>query len=216
MEKFFAILFGVGATSIFAYFTRDKIGEVFETVSISTRSFATEFLDTNPSEFLYKTGDNSMSKREEIIEEARAEMRRELELEEGYRTTVYLDTRGLATVGIGHLVLPQDNLKVGDVISDARVEEFYRNDSEKAFQAAIKQADDLGRFTPEFIVALVSVNYQLGTGWTSTFRNTYNKLRSGDWQGAIANLRVSRWAEQTPRRVANFTAAIEDAFTTSA
>jgi GH24 family phage-related lysozyme (muramidase) len=48
---------------------------------------------------------------------------------EGRRNDVYLDSRGIPTVGIGHKVLPEDNLKVGDVISDAQVEAFYVKDS---------------------------------------------------------------------------------------
>ena len=37
---------------------------------------------------------------------------------EGYRKTVYPDSLGIPTVGIGHKVVPSDNLKLGDQITD--------------------------------------------------------------------------------------------------
>jgi len=40
-------------------------------------------------------------------------------LREGRRNDVYLDTLNKPTVGIGHLVVAGDNLKIGDVIADA-------------------------------------------------------------------------------------------------
>jgi GH24 family phage-related lysozyme (muramidase) len=49
-------------------------------------------------------------------------------LREGRRNDVYYDTRRKLTVGIGHLVLPEDSLKFRDVISDERVDAFFQND----------------------------------------------------------------------------------------
>jgi GH24 family phage-related lysozyme (muramidase) len=133
--------------------------------------------------------------------------------EEGYRNTVYLDNLGKPTVGIGHLVKFSDGLKVGDIITDARVEELFQQDSMKAIDAAFSQARAMGKEgNLEFVEALAHVNFQLGTNWNSKFYETYPLLLEGNWQQAIQNLRVSLWASQTPRRVANFTAAIERAF----
>jgi|TARA_Y100000310_G_C20701675_1_gene830570 GH24 family phage-related lysozyme (muramidase) len=212
MEKFFAILFGLGGVGVLSYFFRDKIEPV---VTGTITSFST-ITSAQTHAFLTKTGNNPEKERQRIIDEAWSKLRKQLEKTEGYRNCVYLDTRGLPTVGIGHLILPSDNLKMGDCISDARVEQLYKQDAQKAFNAAIKQADDLGRFTSEFIVALTEVNFQLGTGWTKEFKNTYAKLKRDDWQGAIANLKRSKWNSQTPVRVANFINAITVAYTTAA
>lgn len=130
-------------------------------------------------------------------------------LREGYRTEVYLDTLGKPTVGIGHLVLKEDNLKVGDVITGQEVIDFFDKDSEKALNAAIKQAQEIGVTTTDFIVALVSVNFQLGTSWNKVFSRTYAHLVAGRYETAIANLRRSKWARQTPVRVSDFIKAIK-------
>lgn len=44
------------------------------------------------------------------------------------RAVVYLDSSGIPTVGIGHKVLPADGLRVGDRISDARIDELFAGD----------------------------------------------------------------------------------------
>lgn len=87
-----------------------------------------------------------------------ADLRALLTVREGRRNDVYLDSRGIPTVGIGHKVLPEDNLKVGDVISDARVEAFYVKDSKVALDAARSQAMEAGITDPRFIAYLASVN----------------------------------------------------------
>jgi len=50
------------------------------------------------------------------------------DMREGKRNVVYADIKGLATVGIGHLVEPGDNLSIGDSISDAQVQQLFNND----------------------------------------------------------------------------------------
>lgn len=135
-----------------------------------------------------------------------------LRVSEGDKLYVYLDTRGIPTAGIGHKVLSSDNLRVGDKITAAQRDAWFAADAQKAFNAALSQARDLGRYTPEFIAALTEVNFQLGTGWTKEFANTYNLLRQGNWQQAISNLKISAWAKQTPVRVANFVSEIQKVF----
>lgn len=129
-------------------------------------------------------------------------------LREGFKTKVYRDSLGKLTVGIGHLVLPADNLKFGDEISPDRVFELFDKDSEQAIDAALKQAEEIGCKTTHFIVALISVNFQLGTGWTKEFYSTYPALVDGHHEKAIANLWKSNWNKQTPVRVQDFVNAI--------
>ncbi len=130
---------------------------------------------------------------------------------EGYRNTVYRDSLGKPTVGVGHLVRPEDNLRVGDRISDEQVRDFLEADAGKAYRAAVEQANELGINDSQFVIALGSVNYQLGTGWRNKFSNTWEQMREGNYEQAIANIEDSLWAEQTPVRTADFTAAIRSA-----
>lgn len=132
--------------------------------------------------------------------------------EEGRRNTVYLDSLGKPTVGIGHLVVPSDNLKVGDTISNARVDQFFAKDIDKAFKAAIEQAVELNRYNVDMIARLTSVNFQLGTGWRRKFPNTWSLLKSGRKDSAIRALQKSDWMKQTPNRVLAFINTINTQF----
>jgi lysozyme len=123
---------------------------------------------------------------------------------EGAKTTVYLDSLGKPTVGIGHLVTPSDKLKVGDVITDAQVSQFFKADGAKAMAAAKSQASQAGISNSDFIVYLASVNFQLGTGWTSVFKNTWQLIVDGKYDDAVKEIGKSRWYQQTPTRAKDF------------
>lgn len=131
---------------------------------------------------------------------------------EGRKNTAYLDSRGVLTVGIGHKVVPGDNIKLGQTISEMQVDAFFDKDIAKAFSAAKQQAAQLNKVTPDFVAALTSVNFQLGTGWTNVFPNTWADLKKDNEQSAINRLKQSDWYSQTPQRVAAFIQAIQTAY----
>src|SRR5262245_20143034 len=101
---------------------------------------------------------------------------------EGVRTTVYLDSRGKPTVGIGHLVTAADKLKVGDVITDQQVSEFFKKDSAEALSAAKSQASKAKISDSNFIVYLASVNFQLGTSWYKDHKKTWALIMEGKYE----------------------------------
>ncbi len=123
---------------------------------------------------------------------------------------VYLDSLKKPTVGIGHLVTPIDKLKVGDEIDDARIQKFFKKDSAKAVAAASSQASEAGIKDSEFKVYLASVNFQLGTNWTSKFKNTWKLIVDGKYEEAAKMLEKSAWYKQTPIRVKDFQKALRN------
>lgn len=128
--------------------------------------------------------------------------------EEGNRNDVYRDTRGIPTVGIGHRVVPADNLKVGDWISDARKEALWRQDSEKALREAQQQMKEAAITDPEFIIPLASVNFQVGTEWYKDFSKTWALILKGDYKAAALEAQKSKWYKQSPDRVEAFQKAL--------
>ena len=129
-------------------------------------------------------------------------------LREGSRNVVYLDTLGKPTVGIGHLVMPGDNLKVGDRITDAQVDALFRKDGAAAMSAARTQAEEAGITDSAFIPYLASVNFQLGTKWRATFPRTWRMIVEGEYEDAANALDGTVWAKQTPIRVKDFQDAL--------
>lgn len=133
-----------------------------------------------------------------------------LMLREGKRNKVYKDSEGHLTVGVGHLVTDEDNLKLGDKISDEKVKELLRKDAQKAFRAAKEQAAEAGIESPDFIIALGSVNFQLGTGWRGKFKKTWELIKDGQYEEAANRLNKTKWNAQTPVRVQDFQTALRD------
>ena len=130
-----------------------------------------------------------------------------LESREGKRYDVYLDSVGKPTVGIGHLVLKEDNLKVGDVISDARIKELFDIDIAKASTKAKNQCAELGITDPESLIIFTSANFQLGD-FKSVFNTTFDLIKNKKYAKAILNITNSKWMQQSPIRAGDMISAI--------
>ena len=131
-----------------------------------------------------------------------------LALREGKRLIVYRDSRGRPTVGIGHLVRPQDQLVLGQTITQARCDALFNQDAAAAMRAAQAQAAQAGITDERFLPYLASVCYQLGDDWTAEFPNTWRMIVNGDYDAAADALDGSLWRRETPVRVADFQAAL--------
>lgn len=86
--------------------------------------------------------------------------------EEGARDVVYRDVAGYPTVGIGHLVSPEDALRVGDRISPDRILDFLEADLREAEAAVVRLLGDMPVNQHEFD-ALVDLAFNVGEGTLS-------------------------------------------------
>lgn len=127
---------------------------------------------------------------------------------EGRKNVVYYDTRRLLTVGIGHLVTPTDNFRVGDHITDAQIDALFAHDGTQALHAADAQMTAAGITSGAFLSPLASVNFQLGSRWFIEFSQTWMMIVAGRYSAAANNLITSHWNAQTPNRVRAFQAAL--------
>jgi len=148
------------------------------------------------------------SAKQKMFDKVLRNVRTKMVKEEGYRQVVYKDSLGKPTVGIGHLVHPKDKLKVGNKITKDRVELLFKSDVSKSIKAAMTQAQEIGQFEYDFILALTSVNFQLGNNWPSKWPNTYKQLNNGNFNAVIKAVKNSKWARQTPKRTEAFIMAL--------
>ena len=130
-----------------------------------------------------------------------------LESREGKRYEVYLDSVGKPTVGIGHLVLPEDKLKVGDRVTDEQINKWFDNDIKKALNKALAQCNELNIHDEEIINIFVSANYQLGD-FKTVFKTTFDLIKNKKYSKAILNIAISKWMQQTPVRAGDMISAI--------
>lgn len=143
--------------------------------------------------------------------------RKLLHKREGQRSDVYQlripDGKGgmkldKPTAGYGHVLSKAELAKypVGtDVPKDVQ-EEWFKKDSTKAWNVARQQAKELGR--PDMVPALTSMVFQNGEGWNKIHKETWKKLKAGQWLEAAEEAANSLWAQQTPDRVEDFQRAI--------
>lgn len=129
--------------------------------------------------------------------------------DEGDKLVVYRDPLGKPTVGTGHLVVPADNLKVGQSITPAQDAAFFLKDGSGDMVAAVQQCRLAGITAQAFLPVLGSVCYQLGPDWMKVFPTMWGMLLKGDYAGCAADALTTAWAHQTPTRVAQFVAALK-------
>ena len=98
------------------------------------------------------------------------EMKQAMIEEEGVRYTVYRDVAGYPTVGVGHLIRPEDGLNVGDKVSKDQVLDFLEQDLKTAEAAVVRLAGDLPLYQYEFD-ALVDLVYNVGEGNVSPVKS---------------------------------------------
>jgi len=118
---------------------------------------------------------------------------------EGFRDQVYKDSLGFATIGYGHLVLPNDPYEEGVTYSKEDLEKVFDGDFDIATNNASKLIGDLS-LNHQAKCVIIEMVFQLGIGGVSKFKNMWKALGEGDYQTASEEMLDSRWAKQTPKR----------------
>lgn len=109
--------------------------------------------------------------------------------EEGARDTVYRDVAGFATVGVGHLVTPDDGLRVGDKVGREQILDFFEEDLAAAEAAVVRLVGAMPINQFEFD-ALVDLAYNVGEGNLSPIESPRLNaaIAARDYQGIAAEL----------------------------
>ncbi len=99
---------------------------------------------------------------------------------EGIRYKLYKDSKGLLTIGCGHLVLPDENFK-GVTLTDAQVMDLLQKDllPVEKYVTMITLNWKTPPTEQQFSV-LCSFCFQYGTNLAKRFPNTYATFLSGD------------------------------------
>ena len=97
---------------------------------------------------------------------------------------------------------------MGDIVPQNILDNWLEQDSNKAWEAALTQAKELGINDIKFIESLASVNFQLGINWFKEHKKTWSYLKQKDYSNAADEAANSTWFKQTPVRVKDFQKAI--------
>lgn len=122
---------------------------------------------------------------------------------EGERLTVYPDSLGNPTVGIGHKVLPADNLRVGDTITPERSKALYIQDRTIAVDAAKRLFLKFDTFPDSAQQAIVDMIFNMGEGTVKGMTNTRALIEKQDWNAVSAYMEspaFDKWRSQVGKR----------------
>lgn len=162
-----------------AYTVHGKFGEVDQSLSTVDERF------------------NALS-----YEEHRASELAQIVEDEGYKKCIYDDSRGLKTIGFGHLMLPTDTFKC---ISSTDAVRLLRAD----YTYAENSVDTRYPWSyGETRLILINMTYQMGASGVSKFKLSLKCLEVKDYDCAASELLDSRWATQTPYRASRLAGRI--------
>jgi len=133
----------------------------------------------------------------------------QLRMEEGERFAVYSDSRGVASVGVGHRLLPVDHLRRGDRISQAHSARYLKQDIEIAVGICLALWLTWHVYPEEVQQVLAQMAYQLGYTGFEGFRHFAGAIEHRHWQAAARHGRQSRWYRQVPQRAERLMARLE-------
>ncbi|MBX7496464.1 lysozyme [Qipengyuania sp. 6B39] len=163
--------------------------------------------------------DSTQTRKPAALLSASERLKRALTEEEGIRYTVYRDVAGYPTVGVGHLVRPEDGLSLGDRIDRDRALDFLSQDLANAERGVRRLVGALPLFQHEFD-ALVDLVYNVGLGNVSPSESPdlNAAIAAGDYDAVASQLdythaggRVARGLEhRSERRAAIFAEARYD------
>ncbi|MGS1052020.1 glycoside hydrolase family protein [Burkholderia glumae] len=134
----------------------------------------------------------------------------ELRRDEGVRYSIYLDTAGIPTVGVGH------NCQVSPLptgwtcpLTDAQVNQLLANDIASTL-AKLDRSLPWWRGMDEVRQRVIAnMCFNLGIGTLLTFKNTLAAMQRGSYSVAAAGMLNSKWATQVGARATRLASAME-------
>ena len=140
-----------------------------------------------------------------------------IKINEGFRANIYQCTAGVDTVGYGFNVnyLEEDELALNKGVVEPMTTEVAHKILElklKKLKAALIREFSWVEQKPVIVQeALLEMAYQLGIPKMKSFSQTLAYIKEDNYQQAAINLRKSKWATQTPKRVENLIRSLQNA-----
>ncbi len=131
------------------------------------------------------------------------QLREEVAADEGCVYEVYLDHLGLATFGIGHLVIDTDEeygAEVGTPVSEERVNHCFNNDVQAVLMDCYQLYEDFDDLPEEVQLIIANMMFNMGRPRLSKFKGMKRGVDARDWNAAADEMVDSRWYKQVTNR----------------
>ena len=133
----------------------------------------------------------------------------QLTIDEGKRLTVYKDSLGLLTVGIGHLILASDAIPEGSTISEERCRQLFEHDLDHAIVASNLMFQGCDSYPEAIQECVVNLMFNMGPTRLAGFKHFCDALRVQDFAEAAAQLKSSKWYGQVGSRAVRIVATVQ-------
>lgn len=124
--------------------------------------------------------------------------------DEGTVHESYLDTRGLPTAGIGHLLTKEEQKKypIGTKVPDAQVQKWWEEDRKKHMKDLDQWEKAVGPIPDEVQKILFNMSFNMGPNRFSPKKwpGLTRALKAGDWEKAADEMVNSDWYSQVGNR----------------
>tara|TARA_B100001248_G_scaffold62272_1_gene43122 strand:+ start:15695 stop:16141 length:447 start_codon:yes stop_codon:yes gene_type:complete len=132
-------------------------------------------------------------------------LKEQIKRHEGEVLEVYADSLGYLTLGVGHLIQPNDpehGQPAGTPVSQEVVDEYYAIDFDKHLEETkhVIGYDVFDGLPGEIQEVLVNMCFNLGGTRLGKFRNMLNAVEDHDWEKMAVEMEDSRWFRQVGRR----------------
>ena len=130
-------------------------------------------------------------------------LRKQLEIDEGIVHEVYLDHLGLATFGIGHLVIdsdPEYGAEVGTAVAESRCIEVFNQDVEIVLSDCKILYPDFDELPEEVQQIVANMVFNMGRPRLSKFKGMKAGVDARDWERAADEMVDSAWYRQVTKR----------------
>lgn len=117
--------------------------------------------------------------------------------------TVSHDGNTALVVGIGHDVLPGDNLALGDTISIQRAVHLFESDVTRAIMTARHVVDSFDSQPQNVQIVTAALAFQLGEAGLKSFHHMLQAIKEKDYETAAMHLLDSKLARSQAHNRAN-------------
>lgn len=125
----------------------------------------------------------------------------QLRIDEGIRPKVYLDSKGIPTIGVGR------NLRDVGLFPD-EIELLLQNDIKRAQAACRAIFDNYATLPQDKADALANMAFNLGQTRLSGFKKMIDAVESRNWKEAAAQAKDSDWYKQVGDRAVRICAIL--------
>jgi len=140
-------------------------------------------------------------------------LRKQLEIDEGVELKIYLDSKNLATCGIGHLIIKGDeewNKPIGTPITRSRVEALFVKDIQSVINDCKKLFTNFEELEEEIKQIIANMMFNMGLTRLSKFVKLIAAIKAKNFKEAANQMANSNWAKQVGARATRLITRMEN------